>query len=283
MKKKIIKIIQIILIAVIIYSLYYIGTYYYAKYKAGKEFDEYKNIVSTTKAYGDEDEAPLDKDKKEVEKEDVDYLKLEEEDSFKKHQNDYNKIAIESLQKFKQMNQDIVSYINIPELDISYPVVHRDNDYYLLRNLQGEHSIAGTVFIEELNKPDLSDMNTVIYGHNMSWTAIKTAKMFQPILKYGEQDFVDSSDAHYIEMYTEKGVNRYRVFSAYYTNAYYDYRTLNKPKEEWTAYLDSMVEDSITDFGYTNYDENSKMITLSTCDNVNVDGRFTVHAILVED
>lgn len=288
MKKNIIRLIQFALIIVILYCLYDIGSYYYGRYKADKEFDEYKDIVADTalgshkksssgSKNGSEDGAITDG----INAQGTDLLHLIDQKSFKDHKAEYDQVAKDSLIKFRSKNEDIYSYINIPELDVSYPVVHKDNEYYLRRNLKKEYSIAGTIFMEEKNNPDLTDMNTVIYGHNMSNAITKSAEMFEPILKYADQGFVDSRQDHYIELYTKNGVNRYKVFSAYYSNAYYDYRTLNMDKSEWKSYLDKIVKDSETNFKDVNLNKDSRIITLSTCDNVTDDGRFAVHAVLV--
>ena len=65
-------------------------------------------------------------------------------------------------------NKDIVGWIYSENTPINYPVVQgRDNDYYLHRMLDGTNNIAGTIFMDSRNDPNLGDYNTIIYGHNM--------------------------------------------------------------------------------------------------------------------
>ncbi|MDO5027391.1 MAG: class B sortase [Tissierellia bacterium] len=284
MKKKIFSFIQLILIIIIIYSLYNIASYYYGRYKAGKEFDAYKDLVTDSlDEMGEEEVAEQESpDKAPGKKGEFDIFSIMTREDFKKYKSKYDQVAKQSLDKFKVKNEDIVSYINIPGMSVKYPMVYKDNDFYLRRNLAKEYSWAGSIFIEETNKPDFSDMNTVIYGHNMSNSYIKTAEMFDPIIKYEDQGFVDSRKEHFIDIFTDKGVERYKIFSAYYVDAAADYRTSNMQAQDWTLYLEKLKSRSLADFGPMDFGEDSKVITLSTCDNVNEDGRFAVHAIRID-
>ena len=66
------------------------------------------------------------------------------------------------------INPDIVGWIYIEALDISYPVVQgEDNDFYLHRTFEKKDNFAGSIFVEYRNSGDFTDPNTIIYGHNM--------------------------------------------------------------------------------------------------------------------
>ena len=70
--------------------------------------------------------------------------------------------------KLEEINPDVIAWIEIPGLEISYPVVQgRDNDYYLHHLITGENHKSGSIFMDFQNQEDLSDRNTIIYGHNM--------------------------------------------------------------------------------------------------------------------
>ncbi|MCC8102296.1 MAG: class B sortase [Clostridiales bacterium] len=63
---------------------------------------------------------------------------------------------------------DCVAWIQIPAVEISYPVMQaEDNDYYLHRSPDGNYIYAGSIFMDYQNDSYLEDYNTVIYGHNM--------------------------------------------------------------------------------------------------------------------
>lgn len=82
--------------------------------------------------------------------------------------------------KLEEINPDVIAWIEIPGLEISYPVVQgRDNDYYLHHLITGENHKSGSIFMDFHNQEDLSDRNTIIYGHNM-----KDGSMFGTLDQY---------------------------------------------------------------------------------------------------
>ena len=85
--------------------------------------------------------------------------------------------------KLEEINPDVIAWIEIPGLEISYPVVQgRDNDYYLHHLITGENHKSGSIFMDFHNQEDLSDRNSIIYGHNM-----KDGSMFGTLDQYQSQ------------------------------------------------------------------------------------------------
>ena len=71
-------------------------------------------------------------------------------------------VDLEALQK---INPDIVGWIKIPDTPIDYPVLQPDNNqYYLKHTYDNIYSDFGSIFIDCYMSMD--DQNTVIYGHN---------------------------------------------------------------------------------------------------------------------
>ena len=64
--------------------------------------------------------------------------------------------------KLEEINPDVIAWIEIPGLEISYPVVQgRDNDYYLHHLITGENHKSGSIFMDFHNQEDLSDRNSI--------------------------------------------------------------------------------------------------------------------------
>ena len=81
------------------------------------------------------------------------------------------------------VNPDVIAWIDIPGLSVSYPVVQRnDNAYYLHHLITGEYNSSGSIFADCHNQPDFTDQNTIIYGHNM-----KNGSMFGTLSHYQDQ------------------------------------------------------------------------------------------------
>lgn len=73
----------------------------------------------------------------------------------------------------KRINSDICGWIYIPQLEISYPVAQTtNNSYYISYTYNHQKNSSGCIFIDYRNKNDLSDYNTIIYGHSMNNTTM---------------------------------------------------------------------------------------------------------------
>jgi len=93
----------------------------------------------------------------------------------------YQKIGTAPLNKFKDLliaNPEVIGWLNIRgELDL--PVVYRDNEYYLTRDVYRKKSSAGTLFLDENHPLAASAQHLVIHGHNM-----KDGSMFGRLQRY---------------------------------------------------------------------------------------------------
>lgn len=72
-------------------------------------------------------------------------------------------------------NPDIIAWMDIPNTDISYPVVQRkgDDTFYLKHNSDGDKSTVGALFSESAyNADDFSDLITALYGHRTRGTTM---------------------------------------------------------------------------------------------------------------
>ena len=93
-------------------------------------------------------------------------------------------VDFESLQS---INPEVIAWIQIPALDISYPVAKgTDNAYYLHHMINGETNKSGSIFMDYHNQEDFTDRNTIIYGHNM-----RDGSMFGTLEKYQDPGVYD--------------------------------------------------------------------------------------------
>ena len=118
---------ELLFIALIIYSAYQI----YKWYTENKKTSEILNNISRS--------VTVDKDNKPI----IDFKTLQEE------------------------NSDMVAYLKVNGTDINYPVVKaKDNEFYLSHSFDKSISGAGWIYADYRNKLDGTDKNLIIYGHN---------------------------------------------------------------------------------------------------------------------
>lgn len=192
-------------------------------------------------------------------------------------------ITTERMLKVKELqkeNTDIVGWIEISGTNINYPVLQgEDNDYYLKHNYKHEYISTGSIFLDkdyDFNKP--SD-NLLIYGHRN-----KVGLMFDELIKYKDESFYKEHKT--IRFTTEKSDDTYEVMSVFYSRVYYTdetnvfryYNFVNaKNGLDYAEFVKNAKESSLYDTGVTAIYGN-QLMTLSTCDYSQQNGRFAVIA-----
>ncbi len=181
------------------------------------------------------------------------------------------------VKELKQMNNDFVGVLSIPDTIINYPVMYtKGEDYYLRKSFDKKQSDAGTLFIDKHNSIDPIDDNIIIYGHNM-----KNGTMFHELLNYKKESFYKNHK--YIYFNKVDNSEKYEIIAVFYSKVYYEtdnvfkyYKFYNaNNEEELNDYVNNIKELSLYD---TNVDAKlgDKFITLSTCEYSQENGRFVV-------
>ena len=178
------------------------------------------------------------------------------------------------LEALRQVNPDVIGWIWIPDTEVNYPVMQgTDNNYYLNYTWDGNKSIMGSIFMEHQNSPELTDFNTMIYGHNMD-----NGSMFASLRYYSDESYWKTHP--YVYLRSDQGVYRYEIFSFYITevegNAYGIGFATDRIK---TLFLNEICRDSVvkTNIRPENTD---RILTLSTCSGIGYSTRWVVHARL---
>lgn len=131
--------------------------------------------------------------------------------------------------KLKQKNSDAIAWIKVNGTDIDFPVVKgTDNLYYLTHNFDKEKNKAGWIFADYRNKFDGTDKNIIIYGHNM-----KNGSMFASLKDVIKEEWYNNENNKYIALITENENCKYQVFSVYQieTEEYYLQTNISNFKE----------------------------------------------------
>lgn len=109
--------------------------------------------------------------------------------------------------ELREVNPQIVGWIEIPGGAVSYPVVQgEDNDYYLRHSFTGEEDPFGAIFLDWRNEKSFLESHSFLYGHNMEGNM-----MFADLNKYESQEYLMQCPDIYL--YTPEKKYRYLIFS----------------------------------------------------------------------
>ncbi len=191
-----------------------------------------------------------------------------------------NPVDFEGL---KEINPDIVGWIEMEAIDVFYPVMQaRDNEYYLYRTFKKVNNKAGSLFVDYRNKPGFADKNTIIYGHNM-----KNGSMFGQLKEFLEppapteapaeaqasDDANDQDDENlcayerspYFWIYTPEYIYQYEIYSVAEVDEHSkDYQREFETEEDYQKFIDRTIGQSRYETGVT-LTLTDSVVTLSTC------------------
>ena len=188
--------------------------------------------------------------------------------------------VLTGFQSLYAKNPDFVGWLCIPGTGIDYPVMYRegDNDYYLSHDFYGKEDRSGLLVLDKRCDRNGEAMNILIHGHNMS-----SGRMFGELMEYKSEAYYHSHP--YIEYSNLYESRRYEIVSVFLSNVneedkesfrYYDYIHI-EDAASYEAYVKSAVSDALYDTKVSAvYPQ--RLITLSTCDYSEKDGRLVVIA-----
>ena len=181
-----------------------------------------------------------------------------------------------NLQKLYEINNDFIGWLKIENTNIRYPVMQTESnrkDYYLRKNFYKQYSQLGTPYIAEYCNVLTSD-NIIIYGHH-----IKNHQMFGELEKYKKKDFYNNHKVVNFNTIYENA--DYEIISVLKTVAYTGfeyYKFVNSSsKQEFDTFIKKCKELSFYEIEKT-AQYGDKLITLSTCEYSNTNGRLVVIA-----
>ena len=165
--------------------------------------------------------------------------------------------AFEKYAEVFAQNDDLIGWISIPGTRIDYPVMQTkdDPDFYLKHAFDKSYSNYGVPYAAENCDADISD-NMVLYGHREHKTIY-----FDTLGGYGEYEVIA---AFKTVAYSESGFKYYHFVNA-------------ESEAAFDEYVAKCKELSLYDTG-ASAAYGDKLITLSTCEYSQTNGRMVVVA-----
>lgn len=187
--------------------------------------------------------------------------------------------VLEEYQTLYNKNKKMIGWIKIDDTQIDYPVMQTaNNEYYMDHNFNQEYDRNGSLFLDKDCDIVHRNTNLIIYGHHM-----KSGKMFGGLNKYSSEEYCKSHPNIQFDTIYERGT--YEVMYVFRSRIYNEdevvfkyYQFLDAASEkEFNSNMQEMAALSLYDTGVTaSYGD--QLLTLSTCDYSEEDGRFVVVA-----
>lgn len=191
----------------------------------------------------------------------------------------FEPVMLPEYRKLYEINSDIVGWLNIGDGLLSTPVMQRDNEYYLTHDFYGEEDKHGQVFLDKGNSPQLTDDNTILYGHNIT----SDRSMFNILTRYKDPQFAQEHPV--IQLNTLYNRRQYAVAAVYIASTrpehgeLFDYISYLKfsTRDAKQAYISQIQKRSLIDTG-VKLTADDRLLTLSTCTYEFADARLVVVA-----
>lgn len=175
------------------------------------------------------------------------------------------------------INPDLKGWIFVPGTKLSLPVVQGyDNSYYLDHDFYGAKDRHGTVFADCEADFGGSEINTVLYGHNM-----RDGSMFGSLKAYREEDYYKEHSSFFLYLSDEE--REYEILAVLRNDIlpgeeelfqYYDYKHIEN-EEMFKEYYQEIKEHSLYEID-VEAQYGDELITLCTCDYGSKDQRLLV-------
>ena len=187
------------------------------------------------------------------------------------------------FRSLQAMNPDIHGWISIPGTIVEYPILQSQpeewQEFYLHHTAERVPSDVGSIFTQDDNQRDFSDVVTLIYGHNML-----DGSMFSELHRYLDNDFLNAHPD--VTIYTPDAILTYRIFGVItFDNRHlmdaFDFTT----DEGYQEFIDTI-------YGFRSFNRNwdydvditpgDRLIVMSTCVGMQSQ-RLLVTAVLIDE
>lgn len=180
-----------------------------------------------------------------------------------------------------KINPDIAFWVYIPGTQVDYPVMQEHEfgkAFYLDHNIYKKQQKSGSIFTPREKPGAVYDMHMLLYGHHM-----KSGSMFGSLTKY--KDAAYAKEHPYLYLYYPDRTEKWGIWTGEHVLdddiAYL--MPYGEGSYEYTKLLRYLEQKSVFRTDYFGIGNNSRTVTLSTCDSTDDTGRgrFIVNAVFL--
>jgi sortase B len=178
-----------------------------------------------------------------------------------------------TLEDLQKINPDVCAWLTVDDTNIDYPVVQgTSNMEYINKDVYGEFSMSGSVFLDYRNAKDFSDFYSLIYAHHMEGEV-----MFGELPEFEETAYFESHTGG--TLCTPDDTFAIEWFACIHTDAFdqnvfypgtYNTQDTEEVKESLLSYI---KEEAVQYRELTDLTTDDQIIALSTCSDSSTNGR----------
>lgn len=183
----------------------------------------------------------------------------------------------ETFAELHEINPDVIGWLEMFDTHINYPVVQGCDDLeYLNKDIYGDPSVSGSIYLSADNSGDLSDPYNLIYGHH-----IESGAMFGDIKNFLDADYFSSHKEGLLQ--TETGTYLLKAVACVCTDAYDSliYNTSKNAVSAFQTLRDYLAENAVQYSEFTADLHDETMVGLSTCTDAVTNGRIVLFVVAV--
>ena len=177
------------------------------------------------------------------------------------------------FEALREINPDTVGWLEIFGTHINYPVMQGADDLeYLNKDIYGNNTLSGSIYLAAENSSDFSDWYNLIYGHHMD-----NGAMFGDIDKFLDQDYFDAHNKGILQ--TPDGTYDITVFACVSTDSYEGliYSLSVDASERYPVLMDYICEHAGAIASEIPESE-AGLLGMSTCTDAVTNGRIVLFA-----
>ena len=185
----------------------------------------------------------------------------------------------ESFATLQELNPDVVGWLSMDNTRIDFPVLQGENNLiYVNRDVYGNFSLSGSIFLDTRNNPSFSDPYSLLYGHHMA-----EGNMFGDLDLYKEASFFQNNKTGFLIL--PERTYKLEVVSCMLVNASDGFIFEPEYAAEHRQELFDYVETSSLFFHkdtlqQARENEDLQLLALSTCSSEFTDARTIVITIM---
>jgi len=177
--------------------------------------------------------------------------------------------------ELRAINEDVKAWITIDKTHIDYPVLQGEDDMeYVNKDVYGEFSLSGAIFVSAYNEPDFSDPYNLLYGHHMD-----NGGMFGDVMEFIKEDYFNKHQTG--KLYLPDATYDIEIYALVECDAYDKYIYNVKNANEDIQGLQNYVKETATHYRDIGVTADDRIICLSTCVDAATNGRAAVLGRLI--